>query len=63
MNNAHDAYYSQPVINGEKYDLLKFTMGLILSDEKYKDYVMIGSAEKDDNKKEENKEENGGEDK
>lgn len=57
MNNAHDAYYSQPVINGEKYDLLKVTMGLILSDEKYKDYVMIGSAEKDDNKKEENKEE------
>ena len=57
MNNAHDAYYSQPVINGEKYDLLKATMGIILSDKKYKDYVMIGSAEKDDNKKEENKEE------
>lgn len=57
MNNAHDAYYSQPVINGEKYDLLMATMGIILSDEKYKDYVMIGSAEKDDNKKEENKEE------
>ncbi len=55
MNNAHDAYYSQPVINGEKYDLLKFTMGLILSDEKYKDYVMIGSAEKDDNKNDENR--------
>ncbi len=57
MNNAHDAYYSQPVINGEKYDLLKATMGIILSDKKYKDYVMIGSAEKDDNKKEENKDE------
>lgn len=40
MKNANDAFYSQPVINGEKYDILKSTMEKILKQNKYKDYVL-----------------------
>lgn len=39
MNNAHDAYYSKPVINGEKYELLSKTMVEILKQEKYKELI------------------------
>ncbi len=39
MNNAHDAYYSQPVINGEKYELLRSTMEEILKKDKYKELI------------------------
>lgn len=40
MHNAHDAYCSMPVINGEKYDILRTTMEKILQQQKYKDYIM-----------------------
>ncbi len=39
MNNAHDAYYSKPVINGEKYELLRTTMEDILKKNKYKELI------------------------
>ncbi|MBR3759882.1 MAG: pilus assembly protein PilM [Ruminococcus sp.] len=39
MNNAHDAYYSKPVINGEKYELLRTTMEGILKKNKYKELI------------------------
>lgn len=39
MNNAHDAYYSKPVINGEKYELLSKTMVEILKQDKYKELI------------------------
>ena len=51
MNNAHDAFYSQPVINGEKYDLLAKKMVEILLKDEYKDYVLINPIEKEDDKK------------
>ncbi len=40
MNNAHDAYFSQPVINGDKYDILCTTMEELLRQDKYKDMIM-----------------------
>ena len=42
MNNAHDAYYSQPVINGEKYDLLKDKMQELLKKPKYEHIIEWG---------------------
>lgn len=44
MNNAHDAYFSQPVINGDKYDTLRKTMEKILTDKKYDDYIEWGTV-------------------
>ncbi|MBQ8181297.1 MAG: pilus assembly protein PilM [Ruminococcus sp.] len=44
MNNAHDAYFSQPVINGDKYDTLRKTMEKILKDKKYDDYIEWGTV-------------------
>lgn len=44
MNNAHDAYFSQPVINGDKYDTLRKTMEKLLNDKKYDDYIEWGTV-------------------
>lgn len=52
MNNAHDAYFSLPVINGDKYDILKETMRKILTQEKYEDYVVWGETVKGSDGKE-----------